>query len=64
MGFVGASQISPGQGDTLALKSDKTVWIWGDNSTAELGHSPATAGDQAAAGGQCNPQPAQLRGLP
>jgi alpha-tubulin suppressor-like RCC1 family protein len=63
-GFAGAPQISPGQGDTLALKPDGTVWVWGENTVAELGHTPGTAGDQAAAGDQCNPQPAQLHGLP
>jgi alpha-tubulin suppressor-like RCC1 family protein len=63
-GFVGASQISPGEGATLALKPDGTVWVWGDNTYGQLGHTPATAGDQPGFGGQCNPQPAQLHGLP
>jgi alpha-tubulin suppressor-like RCC1 family protein len=67
-GFAGASQISMGEGSSLALKPDGTVWVWGDNSEAELGHTPGTAGDQPTAAGtgniQCNPQPTQLHGLP
>ncbi len=62
-GFIGASQMSVGQGDTLVLKSDGSVWVWGDNTFGELGHTPATAGDQAILG-ECNPQPAQMHGLP
>jgi hypothetical protein len=50
------------------FKPDGTVWVWGDNSEAQLGHTPATAGDQAPGSGtgaiECNPQPAQLHGLP
>jgi alpha-tubulin suppressor-like RCC1 family protein len=63
-GFTGATQISAGEGSALALKADGSVWVWGDNTFAELGHASGAEGDQPAAGGECNPQPAELLGLP
>jgi alpha-tubulin suppressor-like RCC1 family protein len=35
--LTGISQISAGQYFSLALKSDGTVWAWGDNSVGEAG---------------------------
>src|SRR5258708_7120214 len=35
--LTGISQISAGQNFSLALKSDGTVWAWGDNSVGEAG---------------------------
>jgi alpha-tubulin suppressor-like RCC1 family protein len=51
----------------LARKSDGTVWSWGANPDARLGHMPSTGGDAAmcATGTTiCNPKPTQLMGLP
>lgn len=31
------SQISAGAGHTIAIKTDGTLWAWGDNSTGQLG---------------------------
>jgi alpha-tubulin suppressor-like RCC1 family protein len=63
-GFSGPVQISAGEGVVLALKPDGSVWLWGDNSAAQLGHVPGTRGDQMTAGGESNPLPAMLSGLP
>ena len=35
-------QIAAGYSHTVALKSDGTVWAWGDNSYGQLGESPYT----------------------
>ncbi len=35
----GIVQISGGENNTVALKSDGTVWIWGDNEYGQLGES-------------------------
>jgi alpha-tubulin suppressor-like RCC1 family protein len=35
--LTGVTQISAGRGHTLALKSDGTVWAWGDNYYGQLG---------------------------
>src|SRR5437588_12440166 len=36
-GLTGVTAISTGQGHSLALKSDGTVWAWGDNNTGQAG---------------------------
>ena len=36
-GLTGVTQISAGASHSLALRSDATVWAWGDNTNNELG---------------------------
>jgi alpha-tubulin suppressor-like RCC1 family protein len=45
--------IAAGFGQTVALKSDGTVWTWGDNSSGQLGDGSATSSNI----------PVQVRGL-
>lgn len=59
--------IATGAVFTLARKTDGTVWSWGANPDARLGHMPGDNGDAAmcAAGTTiCNPKPTQIMGLP
>jgi alpha-tubulin suppressor-like RCC1 family protein len=53
-GISDVTAIYAGGNHTLALKSDGTVWAWGNNSNGQLGVSPATAFRTA---------PAQVAGL-
>lgn len=51
----------------LARKPDNTVWSWGANPDARLGHVPGMGGDaMTCATGTtfCNPKPTQIMGLP
>jgi alpha-tubulin suppressor-like RCC1 family protein len=56
--------ISAGSHLTVALKSDDTVWAWGRNGHAQLGHAPTTGGDSTCTGplesAPCNPTPSQI----
>jgi alpha-tubulin suppressor-like RCC1 family protein len=44
--FNGVAQVSSGVGHTLALKSDGTVWAWGDNSEGAIGIGTNTSSNQ------------------
>jgi len=62
----------PGLGDVVrfatgyehscAVKTDDTVWCWGDNQGGQLGHDPTT--DPSCSVGKCNPTPSKVIGLP
>ena len=41
-GLTGVTAVSAGYRFTLALKSDGTVWAWGDNGFGELGNNSTT----------------------
>jgi alpha-tubulin suppressor-like RCC1 family protein len=60
------ADIAAGNQFTVALKKDDgTVWTWGANTDARLGHMPMTNGDKACSGNAaCNPTPSRLMGLP
>jgi alpha-tubulin suppressor-like RCC1 family protein len=40
-GLTGVAALSAGGDHTLAVKTDGTVWSWGDNSTGQLGNDTA-----------------------
>jgi len=53
-GLTGVTAISAGNNHTLALKSDGTVWTWGDNFTGQLGNGTS---------GNISPTAVQVAGL-
>ena len=57
-GLTGMVAVAAGQGFSLALKSDGTVWAWGRNFNGELG-----GGNYDSKEGVANPKPAQVKGL-
>jgi alpha-tubulin suppressor-like RCC1 family protein len=42
--FTNIVQVSAGSYDSMALKSDGTIWTWGDNSYGQMAGSVGTAG--------------------
>jgi alpha-tubulin suppressor-like RCC1 family protein len=44
-GLPAVAAVAAGQGYSVALGQDGTVWAWGDNSQRELGHQSGTDGD-------------------
>ena len=48
----------------VAVRADDTVWAWGRNGHAQLGHAPTTGGDTTCTGpvesAPCNATPAQV----
>lgn len=52
-GLTGVTKISAGNGFSLALRSDGTVWAWGFNGDGELGNGTMTS----------SPVPVQVTGL-
>jgi alpha-tubulin suppressor-like RCC1 family protein len=45
-GLTGITQIAAGDRHSLALRSDGTVWAWGDNSYGQLGDGTTAAEDR------------------
>jgi alpha-tubulin suppressor-like RCC1 family protein len=61
-GLTGVAQVSAGFASVLALKSDGTVWAWGDNSYGQAGPGAPAPGE-----GNAHPSvttPVQVTGLP
>jgi Regulator of Chromosome Condensation (RCC1) repeat protein len=48
----------------IALQTDGTVLVWGENGFGQLGHLPATDGDETCPAGPCQPTPKPMSGLP
>jgi alpha-tubulin suppressor-like RCC1 family protein len=59
----GAVQISSSRAGGVALKNDGSVWTWGINDLAQLGHAPGD-GDATCKDGPCRELPSRLVGLP
>jgi alpha-tubulin suppressor-like RCC1 family protein len=55
-------QLATGYHHACALKTDNTVWCWGDNQQGQLGHDRTT--DPSCVVGKCNPMPSKVMGLP
>jgi alpha-tubulin suppressor-like RCC1 family protein len=45
-GFTNIIAVSAGDGHSIALKSDGTVWVWGSNEYGQVGNGTASASDQ------------------
>jgi alpha-tubulin suppressor-like RCC1 family protein len=62
--IANAARIAVGSATAVTLTTSGAIWIWGNNSSAQLGHLPGAAGDlscgQGAAPEHCNPVPAKL----
>ena len=41
-GLTGVTQVAASCDHSLALRSDGTVWAWGDNSAGQLGRGTVT----------------------
>lgn len=55
VGLTEATAVAVGAGHSLALRSDGSVWAWGNNARGELG--------QGAPSGLSNPSPLQVPGI-
>lgn len=62
-GVANVIAISAGDADTCVVESDSTVWCWGVNRNAELGHAVNTAGDIVCGTHSCNPMPTKVSGI-
>ena len=60
----GAIEIASSAGGGLARRIDGTVWAWGMNDVAQLGHAPGTHGDGTCDGKACSTVPVRVVGLP
>ena len=67
--LAGIKQLAAGARIGVALKADNTVWAWGRNDLAQLGHAPGAGGDQVCSftgptgildQAACNPAPTQV----
>ncbi|HVE59197.1 MAG TPA: FG-GAP-like repeat-containing protein [Pyrinomonadaceae bacterium] len=45
-GFTNIIAVSAGDGHSIALKSDGTVWVWGSNEYGQIGNGTASTSDQ------------------
>jgi alpha-tubulin suppressor-like RCC1 family protein len=62
--LLGARSIATGTRFGVVIKPDRTVWAWGANDRAQLGHASGTGGDIVCAGdlevAPCNATPTQV----
>ena len=60
--LTGMIGISAGHRAMVARKADNTVWAWGNNTQAQLGHLPKSMGDveTCADTTACNPTPSKV----
>jgi alpha-tubulin suppressor-like RCC1 family protein len=58
-GMTGVKSIAAGQGFSVAVKNDGTVWTWGTNTVSQLGNGQV---DRSSAC-RCTPTPAQVSSL-
>jgi alpha-tubulin suppressor-like RCC1 family protein len=64
IGLTGVTAIAAGYYHTIALKSDGTVWAWGDNSFGQLGDGTNTGPQTCVnSGTPCSTTPVQVIGL-
>jgi alpha-tubulin suppressor-like RCC1 family protein len=63
LGGLVAIDVSANLHYTLARKADGTLWGWGANDSAQLGHAPGTGGDATCKGVACQLLPVQIPGL-
>ncbi len=67
LGLTTVALVDTGSVFAVAKKTDGTIWTWGANPDARLGHVPNMGGDKtmcAAGTSFCNPTPTQVMGIP
>jgi len=52
--------VSAGSAHTLAIKSDNTLWAWGDNSYGQLGLGAIASSPNTCSGAPCSVRPVQI----